>query len=131
MVLNISWSCTALQKATQRTEGKGLVLLGAGVTVTADAAASSLVLNMKTSSWEGQRQLKGGRKRRKACARRAPRSGAELMFFCVNMAWSCQAANSLPVTLSPSLLQCFSWCIKTTTTPAKESITFLGESKEK
>lgn len=67
-----------MQKATQRTEGKGLALLGAGVTVTADAAviASSLVLNMKTSSWEGQGQLKGGRKRRKACARRAQRSGA-------------------------------------------------------
>lgn len=66
-----------MQKATQRTEGKGLALLGAGVTVTADAAviASSLVLNMKTSSWEGQGQLKGGRKRRKAYARRQ-RSGA-------------------------------------------------------
>lgn len=122
MVISTSWSCTALQKATQRTAGKRLALLGAGVTVTADAAvtANSLVLNMKTSSWEAQGRLKGGRKRRKACARCAQRRGAELMFFCMSMAWSCQAANSLPVTLSPSLLQCFRRCIKITPTPAKD-----------
>lgn len=129
MVINTSWSSTALQKATQRTAGKGLALLGAGVTVTADAAvtASSLVLNMKTSNWEAQGQLKGGRKRRKACARCAQRSGAELMFFCVSMAWSCQAANSLPVTLSPSLLQCFRWCIKTTPNSAKDQKHHISE----
>lgn len=48
--------CTALQKATQRTESKALALLGAGVVATADAAAiaSSLILSTKTSSWEAQ-----------------------------------------------------------------------------
>lgn len=47
-------SGVVLQKATPRTEGKGLARRGAGVTVPAAAAviASSLILNMKTLSWE-------------------------------------------------------------------------------
>lgn len=55
--------CAASQKATQRTESKGLALLGAGVMVTAAAAAiaSSLILNMKTSSWEAQGLARRGK----------------------------------------------------------------------
>lgn len=55
--------CTALQKATRRTESQALALLGAGVVATADAAAiaSSLILNMKTSSWEAQGPAKRGK----------------------------------------------------------------------
>jgi len=47
----------------RRTESKGLALVGAGVTVTADAAAvaGSLTLNMKTSSWEAQGLAKRGK----------------------------------------------------------------------
>lgn len=55
--------CMALQKATQKRESKGLALLGAGVLVTADAAAtaSSLILNMETSSWEAEGLAKRGK----------------------------------------------------------------------
>lgn len=55
--------CMASQKASQRTESKGLALPGAGVMGTADASeiASSLILNMKTLSWEEQGLAKRGK----------------------------------------------------------------------
>lgn len=55
--------CMALQMASQRTESKGFTLLGAGIVLTADAAAiaSSLILNMKSSSWEAQGLAKRGK----------------------------------------------------------------------
>lgn len=101
--------CMALQKATQRTESEGLALLGAGVLVTADAAAtaSSLILNTKTSSWEAQGLAKRGKEEEEegpceACSKQRRWVSVSLAEHGFGYA---EQPNSLPATFPAAALQ--------------------------